>query len=298
MRPVLTCALLLWMLPSRAQMLLVEPGADEPELLHFNPAFIVRNGVTAVNAQLWTKRDGRPMQPLDRWFRYRFSTGGQLDRATHMLGNATTGLDTASVLYSYGTDGRLLQELHNDVHGYYALQMEYGPDAHLVRETHVRLGGLTAALDGPGADTPTVISDERYTYTALNDTSWRKTFLNDRGRPYQEETYAKDRLGYLRRIETLNLITQRRGLATFAYDGNGRLASQTVQTNLAVPETTTWQWTYDAAGDPLTRDLLRNGTLARHSEFLYAEGTLFLKAVITKNNETGLIEILRMEVER
>lgn len=298
MRPVLTCALLLLMLPSRAQMLLVEPGAGEPEQTQFNPAFIVRNGITAVNAQLWTKQDGRPMQPLERYFRYRFSTGGQLDRATHMLGSAATGMDTASVLYSYGTDGRLLQELHNDVHGYYALQMEYGPDARIVRETHVRLGGLTAALDGPGADTPTVISDERFTYTTLNDTSWRKTFLNDRGRPYQEETCTKDRLGYLRRIETLNLITQRRGLTTFAYDGKGRLASQTAQANLAVPEATTWQWTYDVTGDPLTRDLFRNGTLARHSEFLYAEGTLFLKAVITKNNETGLIEILRMEVER
>lgn len=298
MRSICTITVLAIALHAQAQMLLVEPGPDDPGPLRFNPAFIMRNGIATVNAQLWTKRDSRPMQPLDRYFRYRFSTDGQLDRATRMLGKADTGVDTASVLYSYGTDGRLLQELHNDVHGFYALQMEYGPDGRPTRETHVRLGGLTAALDGPGADTPTVISDERYTYAEVNDTTWRKTLLNDRGRPYEEQTFIKDRLGYLRRIESLNLITQRRGLASFGYDGNGRLAKRTAQPNLALPDTTTWNWTYDAAGNPLTRDLLRNGVLARHSEYLYAEGTLFLKAVITKNEETGLIEILRMDVER
>ncbi len=298
MRSFLTVAILATALHAQAQMLLVEPGLGDPGVLQFNPAFIMRNGIAAVNAQLWTKRDGRPMQPLDRYFRYRFSTDGHLDRATHVLGKAATGMDTASILYSYSTDGRLLQELHNDVHGFYALQMEYGPDGRPVRETHVRLGGLTAALDGPGADTPTVISDERYTYAEVNDSTWRKTILNDRGRPYEEQTFIKDHLGYLRTIETRNLITQRRGSATFGYDGNGRLAKRTTQANLAIADSITWTWTYDAAGNPLACDLLRNNTLARHSEYLYAEGTLFLKAVITKDADTGLIEILRMDVVR
>ncbi|MEO7082375.1 MAG: hypothetical protein ABIY71_12650, partial [Flavobacteriales bacterium] len=95
-----------------------------------------------------------------------------------------------------------------------------------------------------------------------------------------------------------NLITQRRGRISFTYDANGRLAERQEQTDLGMPQWSTWKWTYDKAGNPLTRDLLRNDVLIRHSEYLYAEGTLFLKAIITRNNETGLIDIVRYETQR
>jgi hypothetical protein len=298
MKLILTLALLSTVLHAQAQMLLVEPGPEDPELLRFNPAFIVRNGVKIVEGQLWTKRDGQPMKSMDRYYQYRFSTDGLMKRTTNVLGRASTGLDTASVMFSYNTNGQLLEEVHGDQHGFFALQTEYGPEGRPVRATHVRLGNLTASLEGSGADTPTVVSDERYTYTNVSDTVWRKTYLNDRGRPYQEQTFTKDRLGYLRHVETLNLITQRRGTTTFSYDGNGRLAVRTAQADLGRPEITTWKWTYDAAGDPITLDLERNSQLVRHSEYLYADGTLFLKAIITRIEETGLIEILRFETTR
>lgn len=283
---------------AHAQMLLVDPRAEDPDLLQFNSEFIARNGVKSVNGQLWTKQDGRPMLPLDRFFQYRFGAAGLVDRSFDIFGKVVNGMDTASVIYNYDKNGRCLQEIHNDLHGFYALRTEYGPEGLPVRETHVRLENLNADRSRFDAGASTVISDERYLYGAVNDTVMRKTFLNDRGRPYQEETYTMDRLGYLRTVEMQNLITQRRGRSTFTYDAKGRLAERTGQTDLAVPTTSTWRWTYDAAGNPLTRDLLHNGSLVRHGEFLYAEGTLFLKAVITKNDETGMIEVLRFDVAR
>ena len=201
-------------------------------------------------------------------------------------------------MYTYGDSGLLLQELHNDINGYYALRMEYGANDRPVHVTNVRMENLSSDRYHFVEGANTIISDERYEYATLNDTMWRKTFLNDRGRPYQEETFTKDQLGYLRSIEAHNLITQRRGRITFTYDAKGRLAERTEQVDLASPSMTTWSWTYDAAGNPLTRDLLRNSVLMRHSEYLYAAGTLFLKAIITKNNETGLIEILRYDISR
>lgn len=279
-------------------MLLVKPGADAPQGLHFNPQFIARNGVDAVNAQVWTKRRGHPMEALDRYSRYQFGERGRMDRSASTFGKAGTDLDTASVMYSYDSTGHLLLELHNDLHGFFALRTAYGPDGRPVRKTHVRIENLSGDRGRFEAGASTVISDESYSYTELNDTVWRKTFMNDRGRPYMEEVFTKDRLGYLRSIEAHNLITQRRGRTVFSYDEQGRLAERTEQADLARPAISTWKWTYDAAGNPLTRDLFRNGELIRHSEFLYAKGTLFLKAVITKNNGTGLIDILRFEVDR
>lgn len=281
-----------------AQMLLVEPGADDPMLLRFNPEFIARNHVTSVKGQLWTKRDGRPMMPQDRFFLYRFDDGGLLGYSNNSFGKPGSGIDTASVMYSYDSKGQLLQELHNDINGYYALRTEYGEQGHPVHVTNVRMENLSSDRYRFVEGTSTVISDERYESVTLNDTMWRKTYLNDRGRPYQEETFTTDKLGYLREIEMHNLITQRRGRTTFTYDAKGRLAERAEQTDLGVQHWSSWAWTYDVAGNVLTRDFSRNAVLMRHSEYLYAEGTLFIKAIITKNNETGLIEIVRYETAR
>lgn len=295
--PLLLCALT-GTLTAHAQMLLVEPGADDPMLLRFNPEFIARNHVTSVKGQLWTKRDGRPMIAQDRFFLYRFGDGGRLGYSNNSFGRLGSGIDTASVMYSYDSKGGLLQELHNDINGYFALRKAYDANGRPVHVTHVRMENLSSDRYRFVEGANTVISDERYEYTTLNDTMWRKTYLNDRGRPYQEETFTKDKLGYLRAIEMHNLITQRRGRTTFSYDAMGRLAERAEQPDLGTRRWSNWAWTYDATGNPLTRDLSRNGALTRHSEYLYAEVTLFLKAIITKNNETGLIEVVRYETAR
>lgn len=284
---------------AQAQMLLVEAGAEDPGHLHFNPDFIARNGVRSVKGQAWVKREGRPMRALDRHFLYRFGQGGLLGYANNSFGRPGSGTDTASVMYSYDEHGRLLQELHNDIHGYFALRMEYGSTGRPSHVTHVRLENLSNDRYRFVEGASTVISDERYAYSVVNDTAWRRTALNDRGRPYQEETFTQDALGYLRSIEKRNLITQRRGRITFVYDEKGRLAERHEAPDLGKPGRTVWKWTYDSGtGNPLTRDLYRDGELVRHSEFLYTEGSLFLKAVITRNNETGMIDIVKYGTER
>ncbi|MBK8582112.1 MAG: hypothetical protein IPL86_09830 [Flavobacteriales bacterium] len=282
----------------KAQMLLVEASAERPTALTFNPDFISRNGIKSVKGQDWTKRDGRPMVARNRYYLYRFGERGLMEYANNSFGSPGSGVDTASVMYTNGSDGKLLEELHNDPNGWYAIRNEYDIGGKPVRAMHVRIENLSSDRYRLEPGTNTVVSDETFEYTAINDTSWRKTFLNDRGRPYREETYKYDRLGYLRVVEDRNLITQRMGQTTFIYDPNGRLGERTDVSDLGNPHPDTWRWTYDKAGNPLTRDVLRDGRPVRHSEYVYAEGTLFLKAIITKDMETGLIEIVRYDTFR
>lgn len=288
----------LLLIHAHAQVLLVEPGMRDPAEPCFNPEFMARNHVKSMKGQAWSKRDGRPMVPHERYFHYRFGAGGQLAYASTTFGRPGSGMDTASVMYSYDGRGHLLLELHHDALGHYALRMEYDDEGRAVRRTHVRLENLGPDPDRFTEGVSTTISDERYAYARMNDTTWSMTWLNDRGRPYQEDRHVQDRLGYPHTIDSRNLITQRRSRITFGYDAHGRLAERTEQSDLASPSTTTWTWTYDMAGNPLVRDQFRDGRLVRHSEFLYADGSLFLKAVITRNEESGLIEVLRYETER
>jgi hypothetical protein len=52
------------------------------------------------------------------------------------------------------------------------------------------------------------------------------------------------------------------------------------------------------AGNVVSCDQLKNGKLTRHTEYLYEDGTMILKAVITKDEETGLIHVMRYTTQR
>lgn len=283
---------------SHAQMLLVEAGPQDPQLVLFNPAFIARNGVKSVAGQQWKKADGRPMVAMDRYYAYRFTRDGKLDYSNNSFGHPGSGVDTASVIYTYDGEGRLQEALHNDLHGYYALRRTYDEEGREAHVEHVRIENLSTDRYRLVEGAHTRISAESFRYQWLNDTTLHKTWLNDQGRPYQEELFNYNALGYLTEISRRNLITQQRARSLFQYNAKGRLEEWSNQPDLAKQHWNNWRWTYDDAGNPLTRDLFQDGIQVEHSEYLYADGTLFLKAVLTKHLGSGLIDIVRFETAR
>jgi hypothetical protein len=135
-------------------------------------------------------------------------------------------------------------------------------------------------------------------HTAINDTAFSCTWLNELGLPYREQVHQRDRYGYLRIIDDRYLITGRRGRTTFGYDEKGRLAERIQQTDLNKADSTRRTWQYDAAGNVLSGDLWHNDRLREHDEYLYEETTLFLKALITKDEDTKIIHVVRYTTER
>lgn len=297
MRPLLfLLALGPWTL--HAQMVYVEAGTDDPATLRFAPVFIARNKVRSVSGQAHVKRDNEPMRPRHERVHYRFDPQGALTYGNNSGGRPGTGLDTASVAYRYDTGGHLVERLRNDLNGHYLLRNEVDAEGRPLRETYLRVENLGPDRYQlvPGATT--IISDETFTYATVNDTAWRKTFVNDRGLPYREQTFSKDRLGYLRAIRDHYLITGRRGIITFDHDERGRLRTRTERPDLGSTRITEHQWTYDAAGNPLTCDVSLDGKPKKHTEYLYEESTMFLKATLTREQDTGLIHVMKYSVER
>lgn len=281
-----------------AQMVQVEAGPGDPTVLHFSPVFIARNHITSVSGLAHVKRDNEPMRQRNERVFYRFGNSGALSYGNNSHGRPGTGLDTASVAYTYDGRGYLVEQLRNDLNGHYVLRNELDQQGRPVRETYLRVENLGSDRYNLVAGAATIISDERYTYTVVNDTAWRKTYINDRGLPYREQTWSSDKLGYLRAIRDHYLITQRRGLITFDYDERGRLKERVERSDLSNDRSIKHTWTYDKAGDPLTCDTWHDGKAVRHTEFLYEEGTFFLKATLTKELDTGLIHVMKYTTER
>jgi len=282
----------------KAQQLLVPATADEPDELVFNPAFIARQGIRSISGKQMVKREGRPMVEKSEKQLYRFDAQGRLVYSNTSYGRPGTGLDTASVGYFYDAQGRLVQRLRNDLTGHFAYEITYDGEGRVVHQAYVRIANTGPDRYHLIPGNRAVISDEQLTWNVLNDTAARCTWLNELGLPYREQVYSRDRLGYLRTIEDRYLVTGRRGRITFTYDEKGRLAERTEQPDLRSGSIDRRTWRYDAVGNVLYAERWHDDRLRSHDEYLYEEETMWLKALLTKDEETGLIHVIRYTTER
>jgi len=276
-----------------AQALVVLPGTDDPNALHFNERFIARNHVASIVGQQLIKRDNRPMQEQKEKYLYRFDEQGRTIYSNNSFGQPGSGRDTASVIYTYNDQGQVTRRLRNDLAGHFAYTIERDSAGRTVRETYTRIENLGTDRYTlvPGATTE--ISDEHYTYTTVNDTTWRKRYLNNLNLPYREQTFVSDRRGYLLHIEDRYVITERRSRTTFSYDQNGRLAERVEQPDMDRPRKLRNLWHYDAAGNVISGELWHDERQVNQLEYLYEESSMLLKARLTKDMETGQINVVR-----
>lgn len=281
-----------------AQALLIEPGMEDPMLLRFNPAFIQRNHITAIQGQPMVKRENEPMRDKSGGHLYRFDDQGRMIYSNNSFGKPGSGRDTAAIIYTYDAAGRPISELHNDLNGHFVLDRELDDSGQIVREVYARVENLGTdryhLIPGERIE----ISDERFSHRTLNDTASMTTFQNNLGLPYREQIRSRDRWGYQRSIDDRYLVSGRRGSTTFRYDEKGRLAERIDHPDRSQPSTTKHEWRYDAMGNVTTCDAWRDDRQILHEEFIYEEGTLFLKARISRDLETGLIHIVRYTTER
>ncbi len=298
MRTVLLCVMLSFAATTRAQQLLVPAISEAPEELTFNPAFIQRHGIRSISGKQMVKREGHPMQDKSEKHLYRFDAEGRLVYSNTSFGRPGTGLDTASIGYFYDAKGRLVQRLRNDLSGHFAYEITCDSLGRVVRQAYVRIENIGPDRYHLVPGNRTVISDEQMRWRTVNDTAWACTWLNELGLPYREQVHHRDRLGYLRTIDDRYLVTGRRGRITFTYDEKGRLAERTEQPDLNKTSTDRRTWRYDAVGNVLYAEHWHDDRLRSHDEYLYEEDTLLLKALLTKDEDTGLIHVVRYTTER
>ena len=298
MTRIITGIALLVIAQTQAQVLVVEPGMSDPMVLQFNAAFIQRNNITSISGQASVKRDGEPIREKnDRSF-YRFDANGHTIFTNTTFGNPGSGRDTASVAWAYDAQGRSIEQLRNDISGHFALRDSLDTFGRVSRHVYLRIENLGGDRYNLQRGSETMISEERFSYKTMHDTLMLKTWANERGLPYREQLYHTDEWGYLRAIDDHYLITGRRGKITFRYSEKGRLAERIERSDLADASTTKHAWRYDTAGNVTICDLYRDAQLIRHIEYLYEDGSMFLKAAIAKDEETGLIHIVRYTTER
>ena len=280
-----------------AQVLLIQPGTDDPGELRFNPQFIARNHISTVVGERSIKRDNKPMLPHAEKHLYRFDEQGRTTYANHSFGQPGTGRDTASVMFDYDDQGRVVRHLRNDLSGYFGHDVVRDEAGRPIRETFTRIENLSTDRYTLEPGTITEISDEHFRYETMNDTMWKRVHVNSLGLPYREQVHTSDGLGYLRAIEDRYLVNNRRSRTTFNYDEKGRLAERIEQPDVAQERTIRRTWKYDVAGNVTDGALFHDDKAINRDEFLYDEHGM-LKARLTLDIATNNIHVIRYHTER
>ncbi len=277
---------------AEAQVLLIQPGTDDPGKLCFNPQFIARNRIASMVGEQSVKRDNRPMLARSEKHVYRFDELGRTIYANHSFGQPGTGRDTASTLFTFDEKGDLVRRLRNDLSGYFGYDVVRDERGRPVRETFTRIENLSTDRYELEPGTITEISDEHFQYETVNDTVLKRIYINSLGLPYREQLHTSDRLGYLRSIEDRYLVNNRRSRISFAYDEKGRLAERIEQPDLARPRVIRRTWKYDPAGNVTDGALFHDERQINRDEYLYDESGM-LKARLTLDIETNNIDVLK-----
>jgi len=297
MKHILSLLLLVVTFGADAQVLQVLPGTEDPGELRFNPLFMARNRIATMVGEQSVKRDNRPMQPRAEKHVYRFDEQGRTVYANHSFGQPGTGRDTASTLFTFDERGNLQRRLRNDLSGYFGYDVLRDEQGRPVRETFTRIENLSTDRYELKPGTITEISDEQFRYETVNDSVYKRLYVNSLGLPYREQTYTSNKLGYLRSIEDRYLVNNRRSRITFDYDEKGRLAERIEQPDLAQPRTLRRTWKYDAAGNITHGELFHDEKQIDRDEYLY-EASGMLSARLTLDLETGNINIIKFRTEK
>lgn len=297
MKHLLAILLLLTGLFTHGQVLQILPGTDDPSELRFNPQFMARNKIVTVVGERSMKRDNRPMQAHAEKHVYRFDDGGRTIYANHSFGQPGTGRDTASTIFTFDQQGGLVRRLRNDLSGYFGHDMVRDEKGRPVRETFTRIENLSTNRYDLKPGTITEISDEHFRYETVNDSVWKRVYINSLDLPYREQTHYSDALGYLRTIEDRYLVNNRRSRTTFEYDEKGRLSGRVEQPDLAQPRTIRRTWKYDSAGNVTDGALFHDEKQIDRDEYLYDESGM-LKARLTLDLATNNIHVIRYTTER
>lgn len=281
-----------------AQVLRVPFDSSDPTQLAFDPSFIQRNGVLSISGRAQLKRDGEPMRERNESTLYRFDEGGHLTYNNIMSLRPGGARDTTSVEYTYDAAGHCIEAMHNDLNGFFCYRYTVDSLGRVTGRRYMRVENLGADRSRFTRGGETAISEEHCVYGTVNDTAVRRVWNNELGLPYREEVLCRDRWGYLRAVHERNLITGRMGTTSFRYDEKGRPAERIDQPDMAAPPTQKYTWHYDQAGNVVQCDLWRDDRQVRHTEYLYEEGTMLLKAVLSKDMTTGIIHVMQYTTAR
>lgn len=257
----------------------------------FNEAFIKRNGIKTISAEISIKKELKPMVKTALFQQYDFDKYGRL---TCILENnyASGGIiDTILTQFIYaGT--HLTKKRMSDASGYYSYSYEYDDKGNMVKLTYAREENANKTKANFELGRLIEIYNETYEHIRTSENQTKKIIYNSQGKPYQQVINSYDEYGNLVE-ETYTLIVTKKGSKiSYKYDAYHRPVEKLDVSNVTGKNELRYEYDYDEAGNILEERTFHNNIHKTTRQFLY-DGRMLLSALLTQDEETKTIQIVK-----
>ncbi len=244
---------------------------------YFTPSYIVQNKIRSVHAEERIKYPNRPIDSrVNTWY-FLFSSKGELKESLRKNINVTR-VDSISSLLSYNDKAQVVFRRFKGLFGIEIHSFKYNEKNLLSEETR-----KYTQFNNPAQHT-------KFDYTFYNDSTYRKVYVNDEGRPYYEELVRTTQSGLLLEKSEKRTHTGLQKRTQISYN------QQQLPTEVVIEEykpsyiKRVFRYTYTANGRLETEDVFENDIATQHNEFVYTQA--LLTAYLSRNESDQSIRIV------
>lgn len=260
-----------------------DPDNDLNKLI-FNETFIEKNRVKKINGKKSFKKVGDIIRQTQNIEFFEFEKSGTLRQFGY---TSLYQKDTVCQFYEYANQ-LLLNEGTVNRDGGTVDEYEYDAKGRPITKSKIKY-----YTDLEGKEFRTVISEEKISYNDISPTSWKATFFNSYNKPYKTILSKYNESGFLlSEIETF-LIGNRQISTSYSYNEKALLTS--IEVEKKTKEKTIFN--YNTIGELVRVEFYKNDELDSIREFFYNSNTALLSSSFIKEEDTGLIHIVKYNFE-
>ena len=290
-----TCLFLFFLIvqfPAVAQLIENAYGTAFTDENFFNTEFIRTNKIKIIRGAIASKREGETIQERDQFYHYEFDRNGRLTVMMSTYSLSSYSRDTTIIRYEYDDRGNLTVKRRNDLYGFYAFYYEYDSLNRVIKETYAREENAGPDRYNFVQGKKFIISYETFSYHQFSPKQLVKKYYNNYDRQYQEKFFYFDDLGYLKEEITRLTLSGKESKISYEYNEGGRLSKKKEVSYIFGYNEKTNLYKYDEWGNLLEEEILQNEKPVLFRTLLY-EPTMLLQAQVTKDQETGIIYIVK-----
>ena len=271
-----------------SQVLDNREGKAFTDVPFFNETFVKENNLKQIKGEFSYMKKGKGLVPMKYYSSYNF------DREGHLISKYETrpddgSLDTAWNFYTYNDDNLLVKHRSTEEEGWLTIHYTYDSLGRVIKEEYHR------DIDSSGQIVRSLVfNKERIEYFDYNQ-QLKRTRFNNYDLPYLDEYYNYNDLGYLtERIERTKM-TSTVYTYTYEYNEQGKLSAIRKASNKEENYIEEFEFSYDDLGNLTEKLIYRNGVLKTNIQIIYSSKTHLLDSVITTEEATGFMMVLRFK---
>ena len=283
-KSIILIACQFWLFNGIGQVLKGYDPDNDLNKLVFNEVFIEKNRVKKISGKKSFKKSGDIIRETSNIEFFEFAESGMLEQFGYTSFNQK---DTVCQFYEYANELLLNQGIINRDGGSVDA-FEYDTKGRPVKKSKIKY-----YTDMDGQEFKTIISEEKIDYLELSPTSWKAIYYNSYQKPYKSVITEFNQEGILLNEEETFLIGNRQISTRYSYNEKALLVS--IEIDKDRPEKTIFK--YNAADELVRVEFYKDNELTSIREFFYDRNTALLSSSFTKEEDTGLIKIVKYDFE-